>query len=136
MKWLALTLALLISPGLYSQNAEEMCLAKAIYYESRGQPIEGQKAVAQVVINRSEHPAFPNSMCGVIYQKAQFSFIGTKLSAPRGDQWALAKDIANTAISDGYAIPDFKALYFHATHVSPKWKRKRLAKIGSHIFYS
>ncbi|MEM7780467.1 MAG: cell wall hydrolase [Pseudomonadota bacterium] len=121
--------------------SEQMrCLAGAVYFESRGEPLYGQLAVAEVVINRSEDVRWPASYCGVVYQRAQFSFV-------RGGQmprintssaaWTRAKAVARIAHDGMWQSEASDAVYFHADYVSPRWSRAktRLAKIDTHIFY-
>lgn len=111
------------------------CLATAVYFESRGEPVEGQLAVAQAIINRAESGRYANTLCGVINQPKQFSFDRTR--TPRaGSDWATAQAIAKIAFDDLWQEVAPKALSFHATHVSPNWRGKtRVAQIGRHIFY-
>ena len=123
------------------QLSEEMhCLAGAVYFESRGEPLAGQLAVAQVVINRAESSRFPESYCGVVYQRSQFSFVrGGSMPSIRKDSqaWQRAKAIARIAHRGLWESPAADALYFHASYVRPAWSRKktRRAAISTHIFY-
>lgn len=116
------------------------CLAGAVYFESRGEPLHGQLAVAQVVINRSEDTRWPASYCGVVYQRAQFSFVKNG-SMPRirtsTGAWQRAKAIAQIAHDGLWSSEVGDAVYFHATYVRPKWSRRkeRTAQIDTHIFY-
>ena len=121
--------------------SEQMhCLAGAVYFESRGEPLAGQLAVAQVVINRAENSRFPSSYCGVVYQRAQFSFVRGG-SMPRintgSDAWGRAKAIARIAHEGLWDSEAGDALYFHAKYVNPSWNRKKIARatINRHIFY-
>ncbi len=116
------------------------CLAGAVYFESRGEPLDGQLAVAKVVINRADDRRFPASYCGVVYQRAQFSFVKNG-SMPRirtgSKAWDRAKAIARIA-HDGMWDSDAQdSLYFHAKYVRPSWSRKkqRRTSINTHIFY-
>ena len=121
--------------------AREMrCLAQAVYFESRGESLAGQLAVARVVINRSDHATFPDDYCSVVAQRAQFSFVrGGRIPEPnRGSQaWERAKAIAKIAHRDMWSSDAGDALYFHATHVLPRWagRLEKRATIDSHIFY-
>ena len=116
------------------------CLAGAVYFESRGEPLHGQLAVAQVVINRSEDARWPASYCGVVYQRAQFSFVKNgrmpRIRTSSG-AWQRAKAIAQIAHDGLWASEVGDAVYFHATYVRPKWSRRkeRTAQIDTHIFY-
>jgi spore germination cell wall hydrolase CwlJ-like protein len=123
-------------------DPEQDCLASAVYFESRGEPIEGQLAVAQVVINRSVSGRYPPDLCGVITQHAQFSFVrnGRIPMADRASEaWRKAVAIAHIA-EDKLAKADVSSdvLWYHATYVSPSWGKRltRQGQIGLHIFYS
>ena len=124
------------------QDAEQQCLAEAVFFEARGESLEGQLAVAQVVLNRTKSGTFPASICEVVTQPAQFSFVrrGKIPEADRSSEcWhkALAiADIARKRALSGEVASN--VLWYHATYVSPSWGRQktRFAQIGSHIFYS
>lgn len=116
------------------------CLAGAVYFESRGEPLAGQLAVAQVVINRADSGRFPSSYCGVVYQPSQFSFVrgGTMPRIDRSSAaWHRASAIARVAHEGLWDSKAGDALYFHARYVKPGWSRTRIARatIDSHIFY-
>ena len=121
-----------------------LCMTQAVYYEAGFEPVEGRRAVAQVVLNRMRHPAFPKSVCGVVYQGAgtgvcQFSFVcdGALYRAPARDAWARAEDIARQAL-DGYVETAVgEATHYHADYVAPRWAPllSKVAQIGQHIFY-
>lgn len=116
------------------------CLAGAVYFESRGEPLAGQLAVAQVVINRSDDERWPASYCGVVYQRAQFSFVknGRMPNIRRSSNaWKRAKSIARIAHEGLWESEAADAVYFHANYVRPKWSRRkeRTAQIDTHIFY-
>ncbi len=121
--------------------SEQMhCLAGAVYFESRGEPLNGQLAVAQVVINRADDRRFPASYCDVVYQRAQFSFVKNG-RMPRiktsSTAWTRAKAIARIAHEGLWESEAGDSLYFHANYVRPKWSRKKTARatIDTHIFY-
>ena len=127
-------------------EAEEKCLAEAIYFESRGEPEAGQAAVAQVVLNRVRSGLYPATVCGVVFQNhthymsCQFTFTceGRSLKIEEPEAWALAKKIARDVIHGKTYIADVgSATHYHANYVRPYWARslKRVDKIGSHIFY-
>ena len=119
-------------------SRELECLAVGIYYESKGEPLIGQLAVGEVIANRAASPKFPSSYCGVLFQRSQFSFIrGKKLpSVPRSSKhWKTAVAVAKIVDQDLKDSAADKALFFHAKRVSPRWKLKRVASIGNHIFY-
>jgi hypothetical protein len=116
------------------------CLAQAVYFEARGEPIEGQLAVAEVVINRARSDIYPDSYCDVVTQPAQFSFVRHG-RIPAADEssaaWQRAEAIAEIAEQNLWRSKAADALYFHATYVRPRWARQKveLAQIDSHIFY-
>ncbi len=116
------------------------CLAGAVYFESRGEPLKGQLAVAQVVINRSQDARWPTSYCGVVYQRAQFSFVKNgrmpRIRTTSG-AWHRAQAIAKIAHEGMWKSEANDAVYFHAKYVKPRWshRKERLAQIDTHIFY-
>jgi hypothetical protein len=119
-------------------NAELECLAGAIYFESKGEPLPGQLAVAEVIINRTKSGRYPSSMCGVVKQRGQFSFVRAGRLPPIPKQsahWRKAVAIAHIALNDLADSPAANALSFHATYVSPRWRMKRVATVGNHVFY-
>ncbi len=116
------------------------CLAGAVYFEARGEPLAGQLAVAQVIINRSEDGRFPASYCGVVAQPRQFSFMrGTQMPQIRTGSaaWARAVAIAEIAHQGLWESEAGDAVFFHAKYVRPSWSQRktRLAQIDTHIFY-
>lgn len=124
----------------YTPSEQMQCLAGAVYFESRGEPLAGQLAVAQVVINRAENSRFPSSYCGVVYQRAQFSFVkGGRMPRIKtgSDAWRNAKAIAKIAHEGQWESEAADSLYFHAKYVRPSWSRKKVARatIKTHIFY-
>lgn len=119
-------------------DPELRCLAGAVYFESRGESLSGQLAVAHVVINRAESGRFPTSLCGVVHQPSQFSFVrGGKMPAIRESStlWSNAVAIAKIARDGSWKNQAPGALFFHARHVSPGWRKTRIAQIDNHIFY-
>lgn len=118
-------------------DPELRCLAGAVYFESRGESLAGQLAVAHVVINRANSGRFPSSLCGVVHQPSQFSFLrGGKIPAAReGTQWNNALAIAQIARDGSWKNQAPGALFFHARYVSPGWRKTRIASIDNHIFY-
>ena len=123
-----------------SMSREMECLAGAIYFESRGEPLAGQLAVGQVIVNRSESGIFPADYCGVVYQRSQFSFVrgGTMPRIDRGSAaWHRATAIARIAHEGLWDSKAGDSLYFHARYVKPSWSRTKIARatIDSHIFY-
>lgn len=118
-------------------DPELRCLAGAVYFESRGESLAGQLAVAHVVINRAKSGRFPKSLCGVVHQPSQFSFVrGGKIPAIRNAaQWNNAVAIAQIARDGSWKTQAPGALFFHARYVSPGWRKTRVASIDNHIFY-
>ena len=126
---------------------EMTCLAEAVYYEARGESVEGQRAVAEVVLRRTRDHRFPNTVCSVVYQGAhkrnacQFSFACDGIGHGRRDRlaWKRAVEVARYETTGEGRLTDTVsgAQYFHTTRVNPPWARRfiRTAKIGTHIFY-
>lgn len=121
------------------------CLAEAVYYESAREPKLGQEAVAQVVLNRVRHPAYPKSVCGVVYQGAaratgcQFSFTcdGALRYAPEPGLWAQAQQVARNALAGHVNKAVGSATHYHANYVAPYWAPTlvKMKQVGLHIFY-
>ena len=120
-------------------SRELECLAVGIYFESKSEPLAGQLAVGEVIANRANSKGrFPSSYCGVLFQRSQFSFIRGRswpAVARSSRQWQNAVAIAKIVDQDLKDSAADKALFFHAKRVSPRWKLKRVAAIGNHIFY-
>ena len=114
------------------------CIAIAIYFEARGESIEGQQMVAATIINRMNHPQFPDTACGVVKQRKQFSFYsdGRSDKPTEPEAYLTASRIASEALKEG--VVNETSLYFHSTAVQPIWrhKLKRIGKIGNHVFYA
>ena len=124
----------------------EKCLANAVYFEARSEPVRGQIAVAQVVMNRAFSGFYPNDVCGVVYQNAhrhlacQFTFACDGIADVVNDQesWERAKRISRETLDGKLWLPEIaKATHYHASYVHPYWVRamKKNAKIGLHHFY-
>lgn len=114
------------------------CLAGAIYFEAKGESLAGQLAVGRVVVARAKSGRFPNSYCGVVFQRSQFSFVhGNSMPsiARKSAQWRNAVAIAQIAHAGSWQSQTEGALFFHATYVSPGWKLKRVGQIDGHVFY-
>ena len=121
------------------------CLASAVYYEAGNQDADGERAVAQVVLNRVRHPAFPNSVCAVVYQGStrptgcQFTFTcdGSLTRQPDADGWRRAYKVAEAALSGEVYAPVGWATHYHADYVVPTWASSMAkdAIVGAHIFY-
>lgn len=124
---------------------EHRCLAQAIYFEARGEPIIGQIAVAQVVLNRSADPRYPSSICGVVFQnehwrhQCQFSFAcDGRSDRPRNDDvWRFAQYIAALALQGGLRDIAGASTHYHATYVHPEWADFLMptVEVGRHKFY-
>jgi spore germination cell wall hydrolase CwlJ-like protein len=116
------------------------CLAQAVYFEARGEPLTGQLAVARVVMNRASSGLYPSDYCSVVTQRSQFSFVRNG-RIPNADEsspaWLRAKAIAQIAHQDLWQSEAGDALYFHASYVKPGWARRKtqLARIDTHVFY-
>ncbi|HMP46150.1 MAG TPA: cell wall hydrolase, partial [Sphingopyxis sp.] len=122
------------TPRPATLDPELRCLAKTVYFESRGESLVGQLAVAHVVINRAESGRFPSSLCGVVHQKSQFSFVrGGKMPHVNKNsaQWSNAVAIAQIARDGSWKNHAPGALFFHARHVSPGWRKTRIAQIDN-----
>jgi spore germination cell wall hydrolase CwlJ-like protein len=125
--------------------AERTCLARAVYYEARGEDMAGQIAVAQVVLNRARSKKWPDTICGVVNQgiergeKCQFSFACfSKLSEPSGEMWDQAQLVADQALRGQAWLRELvEATHYHTTGVAPVWRTglSQIATIGTHVFY-
>ena len=122
------------------------CLAQAVYYEARSESEDGQRAVAQVVLNRVRHPSWPNSVCGVVYQGpmragggCQFTFTcdGSLAHRPAGIGWARARAIAADALAGHVFAGVGLSTHYHTHAVFPSWAPRltKTAMIGAHNFY-
>ncbi|MCE2828586.1 MAG: cell wall hydrolase, partial [Sphingomonadales bacterium] len=120
------------------------CLTQAVYYEAAYEPLQGRRAVAQVVLNRMRHSAFPKSVCGVVYEGVnrpvcQFSFTcdGSLKRKPSAAAWREAEEVAAAALAGYVERSVGLATHYHANYVSPYWAPKlaKISKIGAHIFY-
>ena len=121
-----------------------LCLTQAVYYEAGFEPLEGRRAVAQVVLNRLRHPAFPKSVCGVVYQGSrspvcQFSFVcdGSLYRAPAPLAWRESMAVADAALRGYVETAVGSATHYHADYVAPRWAPMltKLTQLGAHIFY-
>jgi spore germination cell wall hydrolase CwlJ-like protein len=133
------------SIGALDSARDLECLTQAVYYEARGESAEGQRAVAQVVLNRVRHPAFPKTVCAVVYQGAsvghgcQFSFAcdGSMHDRREPAAWRRAEGVAAQALG-GYVMAQVgKSTHFHALRLAPDWGQTmvRVAQVGLHVFY-
>lgn len=136
---------LVLSPqgATFSRSLE--CLAAAVYYEAGNEPLNGQRAVAQVVLNRVRHPEYPHSVCGVVFQGSerktgcQFSFTcdGSLQRKPSAAGWREAEGVAAAALQGAVFAPVGWSTHYHANYVVPYWAQsmQKLVTIGRHIFY-
>lgn len=118
-------------------DSEVRCLAAGVYYESKGEPLAGQLAVAQTIMNRTRSGRFPKSICSVLTQAGQFSFVrgGVVPSAEGRNGWTTAVAVAKVAHADLWDGAAENALFFHARRVAPGWRMQKVASIGNHVFY-
>ena len=126
------------------RRADLECLTDAVYYEARGESVRGQAAVAQVVLNRVKHPAYPKSVCGVVFQGAnhrgcQFSFAcdGSMRHGREMLAWNRARGVAARVLAGNVSGYVGAATHYHTTAVSPFWAPQmlRVATVGVHVFY-
>lgn len=118
-------------------DRELTCLAAGVYFESKGEPLAGQLAVAETILNRSKSGRFPPSVCAVLMQRGQFSFVrgGEVPTASGRAGWKTAVAVAKVAMADLWDSVAPRALYFHARRVAPSWRMAKVAAIGNHVFY-
>lgn len=119
-------------------SRELNCLAGAVYFEARGESQVGQLAVARVVVARAKSGRFPDTYCGVVFQRSQFSFVrGHAMPKVRrhSKAWRTAVAIAQIAHGGSWDSPAEGALFFHAARVSPGWHLTRIARVDNHVFY-
>jgi spore germination cell wall hydrolase CwlJ-like protein len=122
----------------YTQQ-DIVCLAKNIYFESRGEPMTGKLHVAKVTLNRANHETlFDKTICKVVYATKQFSWTDKELKVKSGPAWHEALLLAKGILQGYILIPTTDALYFHTKDIKPKWAKNKIivARIGNHIFYS
>jgi len=130
------------------RESDLQCLAENIYFEARGEPIEGQYAVAEVTLNRTRAEHFPHTVCAVVHEMrwdpvrkrpvADFSWTELGgLSPEDGPAWKRAMTVATAVYDDTHDPIASGALFYHSTKVRPGWARTRTAvtTIGNHIFY-
>jgi spore germination cell wall hydrolase CwlJ-like protein len=120
------------------------CLTQAVYYEAGFEPLAGRRAVAQVILNRLRHPAFPKSVCGVVYQRnstpiCQFTFVcdGSLNRPASAAAWKEARAVAEAALAGYVETSVGQATHYHANYVAPYWAPMltKISQIGAHIFY-
>ncbi len=119
------------------EDRELRCLATGVYFEARSESLSGQLAVADVILNRSTSGRFPGSVCSVVTQKGQFSFVrhGKLPTPPANAQWRRALAVAQVARKNLWESPAGDALYFHARYANASLGRASVATVGNHIFY-
>lgn len=123
-------------------DEEAHCIAVAVYHEARGESLEGQLAVARVIMNRAASGKYPPSWCGTVMQPWQFSFVNPRTGRypavnENSAAWGKAQGITRLAIANAYPTLAQDVLWYHADYVAPSWGRRlsRVDKIGTHIFY-
>lgn len=121
-------------------SAAIMCLALNVYFEARGEDLLGQLAVAEVTLNRVASPKYPDDVCGVVWQKNQFSWTHDgKSDKPKDKEaWARALYVAQVALeTEDMVVVGEDVTHYHATYARPYWAKhlKRVAQVGNHIFY-
>ena len=123
-------------------DEQAQCIAIAVYHEARGESLEGQLAVARVIMNRAASGKYPTSWCGTVKQPWQFSFVNPKtgdypLIDEASASWKKALGITRLAVSNAVPSLENDVLWYHATYVAPSWGKRlsRVQKIGTHIFY-
>jgi spore germination cell wall hydrolase CwlJ-like protein len=130
--------------GALDQSRDMECLTQAVYYEARGEPRSGQQAVAQVILNRVRHPAFPKSVCGVVFQGAksggcQFSFAcdNQPHHPMENAAWRRAESVAEEALAGQVMAEVGDATHFHVARSGSSWSAGllKVAQIGAHVFY-
>ena len=122
------------------QHVERYCLAQALYYEARGEGERGQIAVAEVILQRQQSKFHPDTICGVVYQPYQFSFVsdGSTLREIDVESWNKADDLAGRILRREVSTSlTGRALNYHAKHMRPVWADEmvKTTEIGNHIFY-
>lgn len=135
----------ILPPSVFTAE-EQQCLASGIYFEARGESVKGQAAVAQVILNRVRNPAYPKTICGVVYQnedwrnRCQFSFacdnIRDRVNSKQ--HWKIAREVALAVTAGKIWLPEVgSATHYHAIYVRPNWARTmvKVGRIGWHIFY-
>jgi spore germination cell wall hydrolase CwlJ-like protein len=124
------------------EDLDLFCLAKNIFHEAGVETELGMFAVAQVTINRVRNARYPNSICDVVMQPAQFSWANDRdrrWTHPSGPKWEQSKQIARRVIKEGYRVPALQsAMFYHADYVDPVWRNPDavIAQVGTHIFYT
>lgn len=121
-------------------QTDQHCLAEAVYFEARGESEDGQKAVAQVVLNRVRHPAFPKTVCGVVHQRVaahcQFAFAcGSELPATGSSAWRRAEEVSLAALHGSVMAAVGDATHFQNVRGGPFAGLMRVAQVGAHVFY-
>lgn len=151
---LSITMSSLAAAKSGPSDTDLTCLAKAIYFEARGESEKGQRAVGRVILNRVASEAYPDTICSVVYQGSkratgcQFSFTCDGLSDVAKDKaaWKEAKEMARSLIAcdppclegPDFQGPIWQSTHYHADYVTPRWAKKlqRTGTLGRHIFYA
>lgn len=143
--WVSLITLVFVSNLTYAKESDVMCLAKNIYYEAGAEIYSGKLAVAQVVMNRVDHPKFPKTVCGVIHQRTattcQFSWICDKPKSidKQSKNWQESVKVAKLFLTNDYSYDtlDDDVLFFHTVSSPYTWVKhyQKVTTIGNHIFY-
>lgn len=133
----SLAAAVAAQPASIAADEELRCLAGAIYFEARGEPLSGQLGVAEVILNRAASGRFARGVCGVVTQPGQFSFVrGGRVPAVADNaNYRTAVSVAKVALAEAWESDASDALYFNARRAAPGGARVRVAAIGNHVFY-
>ncbi|MBP1850418.1 spore germination cell wall hydrolase CwlJ-like protein [Rhizobium halophytocola] len=137
--------ASILPPEVFSAS-EQQCLSSGVYFEARGESVKGQAAVAQVILNRVRNPAYPDTICGVVYQnkdwrnRCQFSFACDNIRdrVNSKDHWKIAREVAMAVTAGKIWLKEVgSATHYHAVYVRPRWARsmEKVGRIGLHVFY-
>lgn len=131
-----MALPVLSAPERAEASNAQACLAEALYFEARGEGVNGQRAVGEVILNRVDSRQFPSTVCGVVNQRGQFTYSRGRSMSNR-QAAARAHQIAADLLAGAPRNLTGGATYFHATHVRPSWSRRfvRTTQIGAHVFY-
>jgi spore germination cell wall hydrolase CwlJ-like protein len=136
-----------VAPTAAQKLRDLECLTRNIYWEAAGESFEGKVAVAQVTLNRVESGRFPNSVCGVVYQKnvfyervvCQFSWFceaNHRIRPVHAAMYRESEEVAKKVLLEGFRLPSLReALFYHATYISPGWRNEKITTIGQHVFY-
>jgi N-acetylmuramoyl-L-alanine amidase len=123
---------------ILASQIQKACLAENIYHEARAESLDGQLMVAEVTINRVLHPAFPDTVCGVVNQPSQFSWVGKGYTIAEEELWAEIQSLVEELADGTTELLGTEALYFHSAGPRPAWTAglELLGKVENHVFYT